>query len=429
MKQPHEIFLEKVMSRRRFGIKPGLETISNLMRILGNPERDLKFIHVAGTNGKGATCAILESVLYASGFKTARYTSPHLISINERFSINTRPVDDELLAEAANEVIPAIEKLESDSQSEITFFECLTAIAFVLFKKSKCDIVVLETGLGGAFDATNIIPSESLLSAVITRIGLDHCDWLGATIPEIAREKAGIIKKDRPLVLGNLNNEAKEVILNIAKEKNAQVSFASPTMAIPKNFSLKGEFQKENARSALTTLNTLRDIHKINIPESAIEKGFSSVVWPGRCQHIIYKEHLFIVDGAHNPDAALALKDALSDVQRPLALIAGFCGDKDALGHLKIMSEIVTQAYAVEIRNERTLSAQATSRLMNDAGIKSEALPSLDNAIEKALSWMEETNGATVICGSLFLVAEALQNLNAFPYESTRLDENEKCRV
>lgn len=428
MKQPHEIFLEKIMSRRRFGIKPGLETISELMSRLGNPEKDLKFVHVAGTNGKGATCATAEAVLHAAGLKTGRYTSPHLISINERFSINTRPVDDTLLADAANEVIPAIEKLEKETGCETTFFECLTAIAFVLFKKAGVDIVILETGLGGAFDATNIIPPESLLCAAITRIGLDHCDWLGSTIPEIAREKAGIIKENRPLVLGKLNDEAKETILLEAKEKNAKVSFASQDAIVPPYYSLKGEFQQENARTALKILDILKNTYDMPISDEAITKGFSSVVWPGRCQHVIRNGHLFIIDGAHNPDAASALKRALKDMKRPLALIAGFCGDKDARGHLSAMAEIISRGWGVEIRNERTMKADSTVLLMNEAGIKATVSPTIDDAIKEAESWMDITNGATVICGSLFLAAEALQALNALPWKPTRLDANEKVR-
>lgn len=428
MKQPHEIFLEKVMSRRRFGIKPGLETISKLMSYLGNPEKDLKFVHVAGTNGKGATCATVEAVLHATGLKTGRYTSPHLISINERFSINTQPVDDTILADAANVVIPAIEKLEKETESETTFFECLTAIAFTLFKKSGVDIVILETGLGGSFDATNIIPPESLLCAVITRIGLDHCDWLGSTISEIAHEKAGIIKENRPLVLGKLNDEAKRAILLTAEEKKAKVSFASQDAVVPSDYSLKGEFQQENARTALKILDVLKNTYDIPISNEAIKKGFSSVVWPGRCQHVIRNGNLFIIDGAHNPDAALALKESLKDVKGPFALIAGFCGDKDAQGHLSIMSKIISQAWGVEIRNERTMKAESTAQLMNEAGIKATASPSLDDAINEATSWMNKTNGTTVICGSLFLAAEALQALNALPWKSPRLDANEKVR-
>lgn len=428
MKKPHEIFLEKVMSRRRFGIKPGLETISALMELLGHPERDTKFIHVAGTNGKGATCAIVESILHKVGLKTGRYTSPHLLSVNERFCIDTLPVGDGLLEDAAAETIPAIEKLESQFERETTFFECLTAIAFVLFKKAKTDVVVMETGLGGTFDATNAIPPENLLCAAITRIGLDHCDWLGNTLAAIAKEKAGIAKKGRPLVLGKIEKEAKDAIEAVAKEVNAPVFQTSDDTPVPECFALEGAFQKENARTALKIIDTVKSACGIAIPDGAIEKGFASVVWPGRFQRVSKNGCDFVIDGAHNPDAAAALKEALGNRQKPMAMIAGFCGDKDADGHLETMSGAISKAWAVAIRNERTLAAEDTAERMKKAGMDAQASPGLGEALKEAERWMRETRGTTVICGSLFLAAEALQLLDAFPWKTCRIDDNEKTK-
>lgn len=203
--------LNRIMERRRFGMRPGLDAMRAVLAELGNPQDALKCVHVAGTNGKGATCAILDAVLRAAGHRVARYTSPHLVSVNERFFLDGAPAPDAALAAVEGRVLDAVERAERAHGFQLTFFETLTALAFELFAEAKPDVVVLETGLGGRLDATNVIASP--LVSVITRIGLDHCDWLGATHAAIAEEKAGIVKPGRPVVCGAMPLAARELSL------------------------------------------------------------------------------------------------------------------------------------------------------------------------------------------------------------------------
>ena len=425
MEKKHEQFLNKILERRRFGIKPGLETISRLAEKMGSPEKNLKFVHIAGTNGKGATCALVDSALREAGISTGRFTSPHLVSINERFFVNGNPVSDELLASTINETIPIIEEFEKESRSETTFFECLTLVALCLFAKANVQVVVFETGLGGRFDATNIIPPENLLCCAITRIGLDHCDYLGNTIPEIAAEKGGIVKRDSTLVLGKMPKEAKDVILEIAESKNAVFKDASKEKLPDEDIGLWGSFQKENAKTALSILNVLKEFG-FSIPDDAIKSGFKNVIWPGRCQRIEKDGANFIVDGAHNPDAANALLGALEAIDSQVGLIAGFCGDKDVDGHLAIMAKRAVKAWAVKTRNERSLDAQKVSQMMRNAGIEDVSISnSLSDALTAAGEWSKKNRTTVVVCGSLFLAGEALQELNAFPWNTDRVDDNE----
>jgi len=212
--------LQKLAERRRFGMRPGLETIRALLERLGNPERDVAAIHIAGTNGKGAVAALCESVLRAAGYPVARYTSPHLVSVNERFLVNGAPADDAALERAAADVEPAVRAVERALQTEVTFFECLTALGFVLFRRAGVRLVALEAGLGGRLDATNVVTP---LVSVITRIGLDHCDWLGDTVEKIAGEKAGIIKPGRPVVCAAMPDGAKAVVAGAAAAAGGRV--------------------------------------------------------------------------------------------------------------------------------------------------------------------------------------------------------------
>jgi len=435
-------FLRRLMERRRFGMKPGLDTIRTLMARLGDPQDALRCIHVAGTNGKGATCAILDAVLRAAGLRTARYTSPHLVRIAERFCLDGEPAADADLAAAAEEVFPVVEALEAETGAEVTFFECLTAVAFVLFARAKVDVVVLETGLGGRLDATNLIAAP--LVSVITRIGLDHCDWLGATHAAIAEEKAGIIKPGCPVVCGAMPEAALEVVERFASLNGsafyaaadyvgvAQLSplmLTSPQRTLPPiDFALFGAFQAENAVTALAALEVLAQIHGFDIPDHAVKAGLEGVVWPGRCQRVVSEGVTLIVDGAHNPDGAVALRESLRAAKftGPIGLVAGFCGDKDVLAHLRIMSGVATYGWAVPIRNARSLDPAATAERMLLAGFV-EATPcaSLSAALAAAKAWARSCDGVLVVCGSLFLAGEALEELDAFPGPHAAPEPNE----
>ena len=413
-----------------------------LLDALGNPQDSLKVVHVAGTNGKGAVTAMLDAVLRAAGYRVCRYTSPHLVSLAERFFVDGAPATAEALEAAADAVFPVVEAFEREKGVEVTFFECLTAVAFVLFARAKPDFVVLETGLGGRLDATNVVPN--VLVSVITRIGLDHCDWLGDTHAAIAEEKAGIIKPGRPVVCGAMPESAKETIERVASLNGSafysvadHVSVVQHTPLVattahrnlpPIDLALFGAFQVENALTVLTAVDALVQDCGVDIPDHAIVAGLEGVVWPGRCQRVEKDGVMVIVDGAHNPDGAMALRDSLrlAHVKGPVGLIAGFCGDKDVLAHLRIMSAFATRGWAVPIRNARSLDPGEVAERMLMAGFaEAESCSSLEAAFGRALAWARTSGGTLVVCGSLFLSGEALVALGAFPWEVRTPDMNE----
>ena len=395
-------FLEELAARRRFGMKPGLDAIRGISAALGDPQKSFKAIHVAGTNGKGAVCAMLDAALRANGLRVGRYTSPHLVKLNERFFLDGAPIGDDALSAAA-------EKVAKIAPGDLTFFEALTAVAFLVYAEAKVDYAVLETGLGGRLDATNVCVPEL---CVITRIGLDHCDWLGDTVEKIASEKAGIIKPHVPVVLGENLPEVRAVVEARAKEVGAPFFYAPDVASaadVPRDFPLGGTFNRENAVTALAALKVLG---------KGDASGFADVVWPGRFQRV----ENFIIDGAHNPPAARALAEALRELHlsEPLALIAGFCGDKDVGEVLSILAPFVKKGYAVRTNNPRSLSAEETAEKMRAAGIDAVAAPSLAAAIGAASSAPR-----ALICGSLFLAGEALVDLGAYPWPKPRFDAAE----
>jgi len=389
----------------RFGVKPGLESIRAVCTAMGNPQDALKVIHVAGTNGKGAVCSLIDSTLQAAGFRTGRYTSPHLISLNERFFLDGAAVSTEKLNAAYSTLNPQL-------STSLTYFELLTATAFELYRQEKVDYLVLETGLGGRLDATNLVKRPEI--CIITRIGLDHCDWLGHTIAEIAAEKGGIIKPEVPVVLGAMPDDARRVLERIAAERHAPWLYAPEThQHLTTNdqrptTNLRGTFNRENAITAFVALKVL------GIGDAAIARGFASVVWPGRYQRLMIGGRRFLVDGAHNPPAMRALVDSLkaepqeSEGGFPVrGVICGFCGDKDVAANLKILREVAETGFAVPIRNPRTLPPECTAALMREAGFRSATVcATLGEALDRVPD-------GTVVCGSLFLAGEVLERLGA----------------
>ena len=423
-------FLQELAERRRFGMKPGLETISAVCAALGHPEQRLRStIHVAGTNGKGATCAILDACLQAAGLTVGRYTSPHLVRLNERFFLNGAPISDAVLEEASSQVDQTIRESKSQTIRDLTFFEALTAVGFLVYAEADPDFVVLETGLGGRLDATNVCcPSLT----IITRIGLDHCDWLGDTVEKIAAEKAGIIQPGVPVVLGRNVASVVEVVRARAAAVGVPFHYAPDLVAeaeIPSDFSLSGSFDRENA---LTALAALKVLSAGNPALTDFSSGFSRVVWPGRFQKVAR----FIVDGAHNPPAAHALAAALSeagfgkrDATRPgvptiqTVLICGFCGDKDVGETLRILKPYVARALAVRTNNPRSLSPEDLVAQLTAVGIPAEPAPTLAAAIRQA---SDQTDRTILICGSLFLAGEALVALDVCPWQADRFDAAEQ---
>ena len=424
-------FLDRLAARRRFGMRPSLDAIRGICAALGDPQLKFRAIHVAGTNGKGAVCAIMDAALRAGGLRIGRYTSPHLVRINERFFLDGAPISDEVLERAADKVFHADSSSNSSSNSiyGLTFFEALTAVAFLVYAEAKVDYAVLETGLGGRLDATNVCRPEL---CVITKIGLDHCDWLGDTVEKIAAEKAGIIKKGVPIVLGKNDPAVVAVVKARASEVGAPFVYA-PDVAdeseVPDGFSLVGSFNRENAVTAIAALKTLG-------LTKGMADGLGNVVWPGRFQRV----GRFIIDGAHNPPAARALAAALRKYA-PFAgsvptLVAGFCGDKDVDETLRILAPLVKKGIAVRTNNPRSLDPAELARKMESAGISAISCDSVQLALEKLGSVPKKTGSVpkceavdVLICGSLFLAGEALAALGAFPWQTDRFDAAEILKV
>ena len=385
--------LDELAARRRFGMKLSLDSMREVCRRLGDPQLKLKAVHIAGTNGKGAVAAMLSAVLGGG-----RYTSPHLVSLNERFCIDGRPVDDEVIEKAAAEVLSV--------GTGLTFFEALTAAAFIVYSRLGDRYTVLETGLGGRFDATNVCRPRL---SVITRIGLDHCDWLGRDVADIAAEKAGIIKPGVPVVLGRNEPAAADVVRRRADEAGSECFYAddlADESEIPGDFPLKGRFNRENAVTAMAALKVLGRLDGCVYDPAR----FARTVWPGR----FHETGRFIIDGAHNPPAARALAASLDGEK--VNLIAGFCSDKDVCGVLEALKGSVNRAWGVATVNQRSLSAEAAAEKMRSAGFWAEPAGSLAEAIRRATAPADGPQLRTLICGSLFLAGEALVELGEYPW-------------
>ena len=420
-------FLEELAARRRFGMKPGLETIRVLCAALGDPQKRFRSIHVAGTNGKGAVCALLEAALRTA--PVGRYTSPHLVRINERFFLNGEPIGDATLEAVAGRVHRAIGRSARPELRDVTFFEALTAVAFELYAEAGVGRVVLECGLGGRLDATNVCEPEL---CVITRIGLDHCDWLGDTVERIAAEKAGIVKPGVPVVLGENVPSVRAVVEARAREVGAPFFYA-PDLAseadIPAAFPLAGRFNRENAVTAIAALEVLSGAP--GRADLLSPSAFSRVSWPGRFQSV----GPYLVDGAHNPPAARALAAALDEVLpagTKLDLVFGACGDKDVDEVLRILRPYARRGYAVRTANPRALEPAALAVRMRAAGIPATPCESLADALARTRPAGVDAPSlppSVLVCGSLFLAGEAIVALGACPWASDRFDPSERLRV
>ncbi len=438
-------FLERLAARRVFGIHPGLETMTALCEALGHPEREMAVIHIAGTNGKGSVAALCEAALRIAGYPVGRYTSPHLIRVNERFMIHGEEVSDEALTQALDTVEAACEA----KGLEPTFFEVLTACAWILFREAGVKVAVVEVGMGGRWDATNTI--EAPLLSVIPHIALDHCAILGDTLEAIAGEKAGIIKAQRPVVIGAMDPTAKAVLATRAQTVKAPFYDASQLITVkssrrtvhgqtvqcdseqthypPALTRLTGTFQTENIATALCAIERLNEIG-LNIPEKAFIEALRTVQWPGRCQ-LIASDPITLLDGGHNPDALHALRESLKslNIRRRVALVCGFCGDKSVKAALKEIAPLVESAWTVPIANPRSLPPEETAELARLAGIRHVIpTPTLTQAIDAASNWAQQHQGTVLICGSLFLVGETLA-LRGDGDGETTLDPGESIRA
>ncbi|HEY0789706.1 MAG TPA: folylpolyglutamate synthase/dihydrofolate synthase family protein [Chthoniobacterales bacterium] len=388
MNEAYAAALASLFDLQTRGVKLGLENVRRLLAGLGHPERGLPCIHVAGTNGKGSTCAMLAALGRAAGLRTGLFTSPHLIRFNERIQVDDKPISDD-------EVVSGLHAIRVRPESEAsTFFEVTTALAFLHFRAKNVDLVVLETGLGGRLDATNVVTP---VVSVITTIDLDHQAILGQTEHEIAREKAGIIKPGVPVVSGPQSAEARSVLEAVAAQRNAPFRLVTEPET---RFSLGlfGSYQQVNAAVALTAVAAAG----LNLPEQTIRRCLQNVVWPGRFQ-IVTPD--LVLDGAHNPSACRQLARTwreFSPVERAVVIFGGL-RDKALADMLAALAEIAIAFYFVPVRNRRGAAPDA---------IASQAVETLPHRVftspAEALATAEGTGRKTLITGSLFLVGEVL---------------------
>lgn len=429
----HDItsILTRLFSLHRFGIKPGLERTLSLLELLGNPHTQFPSIHVAGTNGKGSTCSMLAAVLTAAGYKTGLYTSPHIREFNERIRINGRQISDEDIARLALPLLAESEKAHT------TFFEITTAMAFAYFAEQKVDIAIIETGLGGRLDSTNVL---SPIVSIITSIDFDHTQYLGLTLGSIAGEKAAIIKPNTPALIAEPRLVLRNIFTKRAEEVNAPISFIHDTYSFEikrwdPDFSMEinvqtpsrrvmnlkcsvaGDHQIHNILSAIAALDTIND----NFPtdEIALRHGLENINslsgLAARIQ-LVRDEPPLVIDVGHNPAGLRKLVETLSlcgysDTE--WNIVFGVMADKNVEEMLDILKPITAHLFATSPVYDRALPAEELSEKAQDMGITTiSTFSSVANAVSDAIA----SNKPTVIAGSFYLADEAIAELSKYSF-------------
>ncbi len=404
--------------------KPGLDRIKELCNKLGNPQNSLKFIHVAGTNGKGSFCSMLHSILKEAGYRVGLFTSPYIKTFNERIAINGESIYDEDLAEITTQIQPIADSM----QDKPTEFELITAIGLEYFKRKKCDYVVLECGLGGRLDSTNIV--ENKILSVITGIAFDHTAILGNTIPEIAREKAGIIKADVPVLWCGNDKEAEKVISNEAKTQNAPLYIVDrSTLNIKKQtldgtffdfdslndlkINLLGTYQIENATNVLNAVKILNSTG-LNISYENIKNGLEKAKWHARFE-IISHTPLIVFDGGHNPQGVC---EAVKSIKRyfgndKLNIVTGVMADKDYNFIASKISEIASKVFCLTPNNPRALNAKDYANVYTNLGIEASYHNTVSEAINSAKQDALKSKKAMLCLGSLYMYEEVINCINS----------------
>ena len=420
----NQAFLDWLASLELFGIKLGLDQTRALFRAAGSPERGLKFIHVAGSNGKGSVCAMIESGLRAAGFRTGFYSSPHLVSPCERFRIGGRPVSEDELCSVQDVVLPAVAKLERNGM-KATYFEVTTLIAALLFARAKCDYVIWEVGMGGRLDATNIVTP---LVSVITGISLEHAQYLGNTLQKIAGEKAGIVKQDIPVYWSSGTPiPARNVIGFRAAELGAPFRIPPEPSApscvrllngghaveqhftfddVPLSLRLAGPHQRRNAALAFSVLRYLADLDGFDF--AAAIDGLRRTSWQGRFD--LYPEFGLVLDGAHNPEGIGVLAQTLHEVfpGKKFRFIFGAFSDKDTLDSLRMLAPLATEF--VFVRPDSARPSKSAAELESELACIARGIPASDSGLEHALNALDPAQ-PSVLCGSLHLCGDVLARL------------------
>ncbi len=423
--------LEYIANSHKFGIRLGLDNMYKLLELLGNPQDKLNIIHVAGTNGKGSTCSFISSILKESGYKVGLYTSPYLETFTERIRINGENIPREDVARIVTIISEKIEQMVAEGHDYPTEFEIVTTMAFYYYCEQNADFVILEVGLGGRYDATNIIKKSDI--SVITPISLDHVKILGDTISKIAYEKGGIIKENGKCVVYDQSEEAKDVIKQICIEKNAKyIEVKFDEINIKKSdinsqifdyssddneyknleINLIGEHQIKNSILAINTINQLSKIKGLNIKEEALRAGLLNTRWPGRIEKILDKP-LFIIDGAHNKDGAASLAKTLANnfKYKKATLLIGMLEDKDIDSVLEILMPYFDKVVTTTPNNPRAINSDElkgkiskyTKNVISKENIKDALQYVLDNS---------EKDDVIISAGSLYMIGEVRTLVN-----------------
>ncbi len=428
MSQQHRSYVEAISylyGLQKYGIKFGLSKTANLLKAFGDPHKGRQYIHIAGTNGKGSVASMLASILKASGLKVGFYSSPHLVRFTERFQINGEEISREDAGALAEEV-----KRAAVSEEFPTFFEATTAMALVYFARQATDVAIMEVGMGGRLDATNVIDP---LVAVITNISLEHQSFLGPRLLDIAGEKAGIIKPSidvvtaatQPSVLALLQSKCDEnrsVLWRVGKEFRYRLTgsglnyYGKDLTLKGLQLGLKGRFQARNGATALGVIELLKK-KGFNVPTRAIADGLNGCRWPGRVQ-VMGRDPIVIVDGAHNPGAMRSLVDAIRsgfEYER-LLLVIGVMADKEIRDILREVVPVSAHVIYTRPVYYRAAAPEVLEALGSDLGTPGEIVPLLPQAIERARA-LARPRDLVLICGSLFTVGEALTHFDPERYK------------
>lgn len=407
---------QQLASFQPFGVQLGLERMLGVLAALGNPQQQVSIVHVAGTNGKGSVCAYLSSILTAAGYRTGRYTSPHLVDWTERITVDQVPIEPQVLAELLREGERAI----AQTGISLTQFELVTVAAWLYFARQRVDLAVMEVGLGGRLDATNVV--DGPIACAITSIGRDHWQVLGDSLGQIAEEKAGILKPGRPLVVAPLPPEARAVVADRAAQLACSIDWVEPAepiappaeswphlpwvrsgnLAYP--LPLAGTVQRTNAAVAIGLVQQLRAAGWA-ISNPAIQTGMANARWPGRLQWTTHQGRSLLVDGAHNHDSAQVLRDYVDQQNLgPVTWVIGMLSTKDAAAVLRILLRSGDRLYTVPVPDPQSIAPEALVHLVPEAIALAEGRPFTDllPALEAALAGDQPV----VLCGSLYLLGQ-----------------------
>lgn len=399
--------------------KLGLDRTSELCERLGNPQNKTNIIHVAGTNGKGSFCTMLSAVLREAGYKVGGFLSPALTKVTDSFRINGNEISCEDFAEIMTDIIPHCEAM----YDKPTEFEVLTALAFELFARKNCDIAVIECGMGGDTDATNVISSPLL--SIITNIAIDHAGFLGNTVQEIASHKAGIIKPGRPVLYGGNNNEARTIISDIAEKNHSPIKITnhnnmrnvkSSLYGISADFQelhietrMTGTYQPYNIANVLTAVEMLRN-EGLNIPENAVKSGLLSAKIHGRFE-LISENPLIIFDGSHNPDGIKQTADSIKKYfNKKIVLLIGVMADKDYELYPKMLGKYIDRVYTVKPDNPRALDANTLLLSFMKYGIFGATCDDFDEVISCAVDYAVKNNIPLIALGSLYMYKDFIKS-------------------